>query len=149
MDLKQLQRNAAKANTGTDTPNGNVPRRTFLGAVGKGIMFAAALSFELVSGHRSAKALSNTLGNDELPALQSDPYLVYCRTSRDFHRVKQDKAWLAKSFPGWLYMPWTYQWTIGYTEASGAWSREHGFNGAFLDGNGGVPDLATGQTGMD
>ena len=29
-------------------------------------------------------------------------------------------------------MPWTYQWTIGYTDAS-ALGVEHGYNGAFLD----------------
>ena len=28
-------------------------------------------------------------------------------------------------------MPWTHQWNIGYTDASGQWSRAHGYNGAF------------------
>ena len=30
-------------------------------------------------------------------------------------------------------MPWTYQWSIGYTAASGKWSVDHGYNGAFID----------------
>lgn len=75
----------------------------------------------------------------------TDPYTHYVRTSLDFQQVKQDKAWAEKAFPGWLFMPWTYQWTIGYTEASGNWSVKHGYNGAFLDGNGGQPDEPPGK----
>ncbi len=78
-------------------------------------------------------------------AADNDLYTQYVRTSRDFQRVKQDPAWLRQAFPGWLYMPWTYQWTIGYTNASGKWSLAHGYNGAFLDGNGGMPDTPTGK----
>ncbi len=62
-----------------------------------------------------------------------DPYENYLKTSKDFRPVKQDKAWLLKAYPSWLYMPWTYQWTIGYTDASAKWSLEHGYNGAFVD----------------
>ncbi len=80
-----------------------------------------------------------------LQAGHEDPYARYVRTSRDFRRVKQDKTWCAAAFPGWLYMPWTYQWNIGYADASGRWSREHGYNGAFLDGNGGAPDSPPGK----
>jgi len=75
----------------------------------------------------------------------ADAYAHYVRTSQDFRRVKQNKAWCLKAFPGWLYMPWTYQWGIGYTEASGRWSQAHGYNGAFLDGNGGSPDSPPGK----
>jgi len=75
----------------------------------------------------------------------NDPYTHYIRTSRDFHRVRQDKGWCAQAYPGWVYMPWTYQWNIGYTQASGEWSRAHGYNGAFLDGNGGAPDSPAGK----
>ena len=75
----------------------------------------------------------------------ADAYARYVRTSSDFRRVRQDKAWCLKAFPGWLYMPWTYQWTLGYTEESGLWSRAHGYNGAFLDGNGGAPDSPPGK----
>ncbi len=74
-----------------------------------------------------------------------DPYARYVRTSKDFRRVKQAKAWCEKAFPGWVDMPWTYQWTIGYTDASGRWSQAHGYNGAFLDGNGGAPDGPPGK----
>ena len=42
-------------------------------------------------------------------------------------------------------MPWTYQWSIGYTEESGRWSVAKGYNGAFLDGNGGAPDSPAGK----
>ena len=62
-----------------------------------------------------------------------DAYERYVKTSEDFKPVKQDKAWCYKAFPNWTYMPWTYQWGIGYTEASGQWSVEHGYNGAFID----------------
>ena len=80
-----------------------------------------------------------------LPIDGTEAYAHYVRTSRDFQSVKQDKAWCLKAFPSWLYMPWTYQWTLGYTETSGQWSREHGYNGAFLDGNGGQPDSPPGK----
>ncbi len=62
-----------------------------------------------------------------------DPYERYVRTSKDFRPVARDKAWCIKAFPSWTIMPWTYQWTIGYTDASGRWSVEHGYNGAFID----------------
>lgn len=75
----------------------------------------------------------------------ADAYAYYVRTSSDFKRVRQDRAWCWKAFPGWLYMPWTYQWTTGYTEESGRWSLAHGYNGAFLDGNGGTPDTPSGK----
>ena len=65
--------------------------------------------------------------------LADDPYETYVRTSEDFRPVQQDKDWALKAWPSWTYMPWTHQWTIGYDEASGRWSREHGYNGAFID----------------
>ncbi len=71
-----------------------------------------------------------------LPALlAADPYEVYVRTSEDFRPVSQDKAWAYHAFPSWTYMPWTHQWHIGYTDESGQWSVEHGYNGAFIDRN--------------
>ena len=63
----------------------------------------------------------------------TDPYEHYVLTSKDFRAVKQDKAWCYAAFPSWTYMPWTYQWTIGYTTAAGRWSLAHGYNGAFVD----------------
>jgi hypothetical protein len=62
-----------------------------------------------------------------------DPYEHYIKTSKDFRPVRQDKDWLLKAFGSWTYMPWTYKWTIGYNDASGKWSVEHGYNGAFID----------------
>jgi hypothetical protein len=64
---------------------------------------------------------------------QQDPYETYIKTSKDFERVKQDKDWALEAWPSWTYMPWTWRWHIGYTDESGRWSREHGYNGAFLD----------------
>ena len=61
---------------------------------------------------------------------ETDPYENYVKTSKDFRPVKQDKAWLLKAYPSWLYMPWTYQWALGYTDDSGKWSLQHGYNGA-------------------
>jgi hypothetical protein len=75
-------------------------------------------------------------------AAQEDAYEHYVKHSDDFKSVKQDKEWCAKAFPSWTYMPWTYQWKVGYTEASGKWSVEHGYNGAFLD-HGDVADGAS------
>ncbi|HEU4754679.1 MAG TPA: beta-galactosidase trimerization domain-containing protein [Armatimonadota bacterium] len=74
-----------------------------------------------------------------------DSYARYVRTSTDFRRVRQAPEWCEMAFPGWLDLPWSYQWSIGYTEASGRWCREHGYNGAFLDGNGEAPDSPPGK----
>ncbi len=68
---------------------------------------------------------------------EGDAYENYVKTSKDFQAVKQEKVWALKAFPSWTYMPWTYQWTIGYTPESGKWAVEHGYNGAFVD-HGGV-----------
>jgi hypothetical protein len=67
-------------------------------------------------------------------AQTSDPYEAYVRTSKDFQPVKQSRAWSDAAFPPWTYMPWTYQWSIGYTPESARWARSHGYVGAFLDG---------------
>ncbi len=88
---------------------------------------------------------SPTSHPDSTHAADPDPYAKYVRTSRDFHRVRQDRAWSDRAFPGWTYMPWTYQWNIGYSDAAGRWSKAHGYNGAFLDGNGGAPDSPPGK----
>ena len=64
---------------------------------------------------------------------EKDPYEEYVKNSKDFKPVKQDKDWALKAWPSWTYMPWSYQWTIGYDDASGKWSTDHGYNGAFLD----------------
>ena len=66
-------------------------------------------------------------------AAAADPYERYVTTSKDFKPVKQDADWLRKAYPSWLYMPWTHQWTAGYTDASGEWAKKTGYNGAFLD----------------
>lgn len=67
------------------------------------------------------------------PAADPDPYEKYVTTSKDFQPVKQDADWLRKAYPSWLYMPWTYKWTAGYTDASGEWAQKSGYNGAFID----------------
>lgn len=113
-----------------------IPRRAFLA-----YLSAVALAANTVLRRDSASAQPAPPPSEA----DTDPYARYIRTSRDFRRVKQDKTWLDKAFPGWIYMPWTYQWTIGYTEASGKWSLAHGYNGAFLDGNGGQPDSPEGK----
>jgi Beta-galactosidase trimerisation domain len=65
-----------------------------------------------------------------------DAYETYVNTSKDFRPVRQDKAWCYKAFPSWTFMPWTYRWTIGYDDAAGQWSLDHGYNGAFIDRDG-------------
>ena len=77
--------------------------------------------------------LSVSLGGPLQAADEGDPYEQYVKTSKDFRSVRQDKEWCYKAFPSWTYMPWTYQWTIGYDDASGDWSLAHGYNGAFID----------------
>ena len=79
-------------------------------------------------------------------AAAADAYETYVNTSKDFKPVKQDKDWAWEAWPQWAYMPWTYKWGIGYTDASGKWSVERGYNGAFIDHGqttvGGVDKLA-------
>src|SRR5690242_2552035 len=70
------------------------------------------------------------LGYGFAAGAENDHYEHYIKTSKDFRPVKQDKAWLLKAYPSWLYMPWTHQWTIGYTDESGRWCLKHGYNGA-------------------
>jgi hypothetical protein len=112
-----------------------MPRRDFL-----------AISSALVWGTAELHAIAaNAEQGQRIDGTDVDPYARYIRSSRDFKRVKQDRAWSDKAFPGWIYMPWTYQWNVGYTEASGRWCRSHGINGAFLDGNGGTPDSPAGK----
>jgi hypothetical protein len=88
--------------------------------------------------HSVTRALLSTglwlLAMESLPA--GDPYEDYVRTSEDFRAVKQEKAWALRAFPSWTYMPWTYQWTIGYDDRSGQWSLAQGYNGAFVDRDG-------------
>lgn len=62
-----------------------------------------------------------------------DPYETYVKTSKDFKPVKQDKDWLLKAYPSWIYMPWYFQWTIGHDAAAGEFCNSAGFNGAFID----------------
>lgn len=71
-----------------------------------------------------------------LAAAEPDPYEAYVRTSADFRAVKQDAEWALTAWPSWTYMPWTYQWHIGYDDAAGQWSLAHGYNGAFIDRDG-------------
>ncbi|MDB6174936.1 MAG: hypothetical protein JWL59_4247 [Chthoniobacteraceae bacterium] len=86
----------------------------------KGLMFLRASAFSvffITSSH----------------AVAGDPYEEYVLKSADFSPVKQEKEWAYKAFPSWTYMPWTYQWRIGYNDESGQWSLKHGYNGAFMD----------------
>ncbi len=107
-----------------------IPRRDLLVGLSAGLL---------------ATALSSGEANTATGAPNDDPYARYVRTSNVFRRVKQDRAWADRAFPGWIYMPWTYQWNIGYSDTSGRWSLAHGYNGAFLDGNGGAPDSPAGK----
>lgn len=79
------------------------------------------------------KYLSLLLALLSIRTLRADPYEEYVHHSEDFRTVKQDKDWVYKAFPGWVFMPWTAQWSIGYSDESGKWSLENGYNGAFID----------------
>ncbi len=79
-------------------------------------------------------------------AAAEDAYESYIRASQDFRPVKQEREWALKAWPSWTYMPWTHQWGIGYNDAAGRWSLEHGYNGAFIDHDGiGTKDSPTGR----
>ena len=101
------------------------------------ILISAVCTLSIARGASAAQTADS-------PA--SDSYEQYVKNSKDFRPVKQDKAWCYAAFPSWTYMPWTYQWSIGYTEASGRWSLEHGYNGAFIDhGDTSVGESKTGR----
>ena len=125
----------ARYNGGMEQPTragaGAMRRREFLVRLG-GLVWALPAAARALASPGAAPA-------------GADAYARYIRTSADFRRVKQSKAWAWKAFPGWLYMPWAYHWTLGYTDESGRWSLAHGYNGAFLDGNGGAPDSPPGK----
>jgi len=95
---------------------------------------------------RPCVALSILLGIGGALLRAEDAYENYVETSQDFRAVKQDKEWALKAYPSWLYMPWTYQWGIGYDESSGKWTRRQGYNGAFVDhGDVSIGKLPTGR----
>lgn len=120
--------------------SGGIRRRDFL-------LRVSGAAWSLAVTRRKASGLVAPVPPDPHNDQNDDPtaYARYVRTSRDFRRVRQERAMTDQAFPGWIYMPWTYQWGIGYTDASGKWSREHGYNGAFLDGNGFAPDDPPGK----
>ena len=62
-----------------------------------------------------------------------DAYEKYVKTSKDFKPVKQDKEMLTKNWVQWVYMPWYYQWTIGYGPEADKFCKTYGYNGAFID----------------
>ena len=64
---------------------------------------------------------------------KKDNYENYVKTSKDFKAVKQDKEMLYKAWPTWIYMPWRYQWSIGYGEEADKFNKDFGYNGAFTD----------------
>ncbi len=74
------------------------------------------------------------IGGRQLQA-QVDAYERYVQTSQDFKSVKQDKPFAYKAWPGWIYMPWYFQWKLGYGDEAGQFQVEHGYLGALVDGS--------------
>ena len=64
---------------------------------------------------------------------QGDVYEEYVKNSQDFKPVRMAPDVTRKAFPGWTYMPWYYQWDIGFDDAAGAFCAETGINGGFTD----------------
>jgi len=62
-----------------------------------------------------------------------DAYERYVTSSRDFQPVDQERTRSYKAWPSWTYMPWYYQWNIGFSEAGGRFCQEIGYNGGFVD----------------
>ena len=94
-----------------------------LKAAACGVLFLACAALQAAEVSRES---SN-------PSAANDPYEHYVNTSRDFQPVKQDKLWALKAFPSWTVMPWYYQWTIGFNDASGKFQVNNGMNGSFCD----------------
>ncbi|PCJ62295.1 MAG: beta-galactosidase [Planctomycetota bacterium] len=70
------------------------------------------------------------------PTFADDVYENYIKTSKDFKKVKQDKKWLLKAWPSFVYMPWyakDWQVNYGWHDASGKFCKDNGYNGAFTD----------------
>lgn len=86
-----------------------------------------------------ALLLGVTTSNIFAQDTDKDAYEKYVKTSKDFKAVNQDKEMCYKAWPTWIYMPWRYQWSIGLTEEAGKFSKEFGYNGAFID-RGGEPE---------
>lgn len=123
---------------GHSKPGLTIDRRAFLFQ-----MAGAGFAANAVLRQSAGTATKSQSQSQSQPIV--DPYAAYLQMSPDFRPVRQDPAWLRKAFSGWIYLPWSYQWNIGYTDASGKWSRDHGYNGAFLDGNGESPDSPPGK----
>ena len=115
-------------------------RREFLVRLGGAVWTVnAALRSHRVSA--APQALPTAAG--------TDAYARYVHTSKDFQRVKQDKGWCEKAFPGWLYMPWTYQWTIGYTDDFGKMEPRARLQRRIFGRQRRSAGLAAGQAGLD
>ena len=85
---------------------------------------------------RGARILTGCLlsvGLGWAASAQTDPYEAYVKNSRDFKPVRLPPAVIEKAFPSWTYMPWFYQWTIGFDDAAGKFCAETGINGGFID----------------
>jgi len=64
---------------------------------------------------------------------QGDAYEEYVRNSQDFRPVRMVPAVIQKAYPGWTYMPWYYQWEIGFDDEAARFCAETGINGGFID----------------
>jgi hypothetical protein len=73
------------------------------------------------------------LGLAAVAADQVDPYETYIKTSRDFQPVRMEPTVLLKAYPSWVYMPWYYQWSIGFDDVAGEFCTSTGINGGFTD----------------
>lgn len=88
------------------------------------------MEFKLLAACACALALFSTAC---IAADSPDPYVHYINNSKDFKKVKQDKDWAYQAWPGWTYMPWYYQWHIGFDDQAAAFCEANGYNGAFTD----------------
>ncbi|PCJ56718.1 MAG: hypothetical protein COA79_18105 [Planctomycetota bacterium] len=66
-----------------------------------------------------------------------DPYEHYIKNSKDFKKVKQDKDWAWKAWPGWYHMPWYggkgKRFKVGFNEKGAEFSLKNGYNGGMVD----------------
>ena len=73
------------------------------------------------------------LGGSRETGTSEEAYARWIRTSDDFAPVARDREMFLDAWPGWLYLPWSYRWTLPYNPRGARWTLDHGYNGAFLD----------------
>ena len=68
-----------------------------------------------------------------LASAEEDPYLTYLKTAPEWTRVPEIRA---KRWRTWVYMPWTYRWTIGQVPLGRVANKEKMMPRSFISRDG-------------